>query len=90
MTLVPVVNGSAASGQQQHYQEVQTKLDAIEKDPKLSETLKTKLKEKLRPRDSSNEVSSSDTSSLPTFIVEEFMSISDGQVDTLFLQETLF
>lgn len=80
MTVVPVVHGFPASGIQ--HQEIDSKLKAIDQDPKLSEFLKQKLRAKIS-KTSVNASTTASTNSVPTFIVEEFMSIADGQVRLL-------
>lgn len=51
----------------------------IDKDPKLSDSLKEKLRAKVSEAQSAKAEDTKENT-VPTFIVEEFMSIADGQV----------
>lgn len=76
MTVIPVVKGRPATGQQE------LKIASIQDDLKIPELLKSKLISKLKTleKQSSEE---GDSNRVPTFIIEELMSIADGQVNNL-------
>jgi len=76
MTVIPVVKGRPATGQQE------LKIASIQEDPKIPEALKSKLISKLKSLENGQSVEG-DFDRVPTFIIEEMMSIADGQVSNL-------
>eukprot|EP00210_Caulerpa_lentillifera_P008455 g8067.t1 len=72
LTLIPIVKGRPATGQQE------LKINSIKNNPKIPEALKEKLLAKLSSMTGQN--STMDSNRVPTFIIEELMSIADGQI----------
>lgn len=78
LTLIPTVVGRPAVGAV--VTDVQSRLQVIENDPKLSDSVKAKLRKKLIEMQISSIKNDDEFGLLPTFLIEEFMSIADGQV----------